>query len=55
VYPALDLVEGFFEVPNRKGLAKTSAPFVPLSVAFTSSVFVGVGLICRCVGRQLVR
>jgi hypothetical protein len=52
VHPALDLVEGFREVPDRKGLAKTSAPFVP--VAFTSSVPVGVGLVSGCVGRQLV-
>jgi hypothetical protein len=48
------LVECFHEVPDGKGLAKTSAPFVPLSVAFTSSVLVGVGLVCRSVGRQLV-
>jgi hypothetical protein len=43
------------EVPDGKGLAETSAPFVPLSVAFTSSVFVGVSVVCGCVGRQLVR
>jgi hypothetical protein len=55
VYPALDLVEGFYEVPDGKALAETSVPFVPLSVAFTSSVPVGVGLVCGCVGRQLVR
>jgi hypothetical protein len=55
VYPALDLVEGFCEVPNGKGLAETSAPFVPLSVAFTSSVPVGVGLVSGRVGGQLVR
>jgi hypothetical protein len=50
VYPALDLVEGFSEVPDGKGLAETSAPFIPLSVAFTSSVPVGVSLVGRCVG-----
>jgi hypothetical protein len=55
VYPALDLVEGFCEVPDEKGLAETSAPFVPLSVAFTSSVPVGVGLVSGRVGGQLVR
>jgi hypothetical protein len=49
------LVECFREVPDGKGLAETSALFVPLSVAFTSSVPVGVGLVCGCVGRQLVR
>jgi hypothetical protein len=54
VYPALDLVKGFCEVPDGKGLAKTSAPFVPLSVAFTSSVPVGVGLVGEHVGGQLV-
>jgi hypothetical protein len=55
VYPALDLVEGFCEVPDEKGLAKTSAPFIPLFVAFTSSVPLGVGLVGGCVGGQLVR
>jgi hypothetical protein len=55
VYPALDLVEGFCEVPDEKGLAETSAPFVPLPVAFTSNVPVGVGLISGCIGGQLVR
>jgi hypothetical protein len=55
VHPALDLVECFCEVPDGKGLAETSAQFVPLSVAFTSSVLVGVGLVGGCVGGQLVR
>jgi hypothetical protein len=55
VYPALDLVEGFWEVPNGKGLAETSAPFVPLSVAFTSSVPVGVDLVSGRIGGKLVR
>jgi hypothetical protein len=54
VHPALDLVEGFREVPDGKGLEKTSVPFVPLSVAFTSSVPVGVDLVSGCIGRQLV-
>jgi hypothetical protein len=54
VHPALNLVEGFCEVPNAKGLAEMSAPFVPLSVAFTSSIPVGVGLVGGCIGRQLV-
>jgi hypothetical protein len=54
VHPALDLVECFREVPDGKGLAEMSASFVPLSVAFTSSVPVGVGLVGGCVGRQLV-
>jgi hypothetical protein len=55
VYPALDLVEGFREVPDGKGLEETSASFVPLSVAFTSSVPVGVVLVSGRVGGQLVR
>jgi hypothetical protein len=55
VYPALDLVEGFCEVPNGKGLAETSAPFVPLYVAFTSSVPVGVDLVSGRIGGKLVR
>jgi hypothetical protein len=49
------LVECFREVPNGKGLAEASTPFNPLSVAFTSSVPVGVGLVGGRVGRQLVR
>jgi hypothetical protein len=54
VHPALDLVECFREVPDGEGLAETSAPFVLLSVAFTSSVPVGVGLVGRRIGGQLV-
>jgi hypothetical protein len=49
------LVECFREVPDGKGLTETLTPFVPLSIAFMSSVPVGVGLIGGCVGRQLVR
>jgi hypothetical protein len=45
VCPALDLVEGFYEVPDGKGLTETLVPFIPLSVAFTSSVSIGVGLV----------
>jgi hypothetical protein len=55
VYPALDLVECFSKVADGEGVAETSAPFVPLSVAFTSGVFVRGGLVGGCVGRQLVR
>jgi hypothetical protein len=55
VHPALDLVECFRKVSDGKVLAEMSASFVPLSVAFTSSVLVGVGLVGGCVGRQLVR
>jgi hypothetical protein len=45
VHPALELVECFREVPDGKGLTETSASFVPLSIAFTSGVPVGVGLV----------
>jgi hypothetical protein len=55
VHPALDLVECFCEIPDGKGLAETSALFVPLSIAFTSSVPVGIGLVNGCVGGQLIR
>jgi hypothetical protein len=54
VHPAFDLVEGLCEIPDGKGLAETSASFIPLSVVFTSSVPVGVGLVYGCVARQLV-
>jgi hypothetical protein len=49
------LVECFREVPDGEGLEETLTLFVPLSVAFTSSVPVGVGLVGRLVGGQLVR
>jgi hypothetical protein len=55
VHLALDLVECFREVPDGEGLAETSVSFIPLSVAFTSSVPVGVGLVGGRVGGQLVR
>jgi hypothetical protein len=55
VHPALDLVECFCKVADGEGLAETSAPFVPLSVAFTPGVSVGGGLVGRRVGGQLIR
>jgi hypothetical protein len=54
-HPALDLLECFCKVADGEGLAETSAPFVPLSVAFTSGVPVGVGLVGGRVGGQLAR
>jgi CBS-domain-containing membrane protein len=48
------LVESLCEVPDGQVVSETSTSFVPLPVAFTSSVLVGVGLICGCIGRQLV-
>jgi hypothetical protein len=55
VYPALDLVECFSKVADGEGVAETSAPFITLSVAFTSGVSVSGGLVGRRVGGQLVR
>jgi hypothetical protein len=54
VYPTLDLIESFCEVVDGEVVSKTPAPYVPLSVALTSSIPVGIGLIRGCVGRQLV-
>jgi hypothetical protein len=54
VYSALDLVECFSKVADGEGVAETLAPFVPLSVAFTSGVSVGGGLVGGRVGGQLV-
>jgi hypothetical protein len=48
------LVESLCEVADGEVVSKTPAPFVPLSVALTSSVPAGVGLIHGCIGRQLV-
>jgi hypothetical protein len=55
VYLALDLVECFCEVVDGEGLVEVSAPFVLLSVAFTSGVPVGGGLVGGRVAGQLVR
>jgi hypothetical protein len=49
VQPVFDLVKCFREVPYGKALME-----VPLPVALTSSVLVIAGLICGCIGRQLV-
>jgi hypothetical protein len=54
VYPTLDLVKSLCEGADGEVVSKTPMPFVPLSVALTSSVPVGVGLIRGCVGRQLI-
>jgi hypothetical protein len=55
VYSTLDLVECFSEVADGEGVTETTTPFVTLSVAFTSGVSVGGGLVGRRVGGQLVR
>jgi hypothetical protein len=54
VYPALDLLEGFCEVADGEVVSETPASFIPPSVALTSSVPIGVGLIRGCFSRQLV-
>jgi hypothetical protein len=54
VYPALDLFKGLFKVADGEVVSETPAPFVPPSVALTSSVPVGVGLIRGCFSRQLI-
>jgi hypothetical protein len=48
------LVESLCEVADGQVVSETPTPFVPLSVALTSSVPVGVGLIRGCVGKQLI-
>jgi hypothetical protein len=53
VYSTLDLVKSLCEVADGKVVSKTPASFVPLSVALTLSVPVGVSLICGCFSRQL--
>jgi hypothetical protein len=54
VYSALDCFESFRKVADGEAVSEPPAPFVALPVTLTSSVPVGGGLICRCVGRQLV-
>jgi hypothetical protein len=54
VYSALDGLESFCEVADGEVVSKTPAPFVALSVTLTSIVPVGIGLIRRCISRQLV-
>jgi hypothetical protein len=54
VYSALERLESICEVADGEVITDTPAPFVALSVTLTSSVPVGVGLIRRCISRQLV-
>jgi hypothetical protein len=54
VYSALDRLESFCEVADGEVVSETPTLFVVLSVTLTSSVPVGVGLIRRCISRQLV-
>jgi hypothetical protein len=48
------LVESLCEVADGEAVSEMSTLFVPLSVAFTSSVPVGVGLIRGSIGGELI-
>jgi hypothetical protein len=54
VYSALDRLESFREVADGEIVSETLASFAALPVTLTSSVSVGGGLVCWCIGRQLV-
>jgi hypothetical protein len=54
MHPTFNLVKRLYEVPYGEALTETSTPFVMLPVTLTSGVLVVVGLVCGCVGRQLV-
>jgi hypothetical protein len=54
MHPAFNLVERLCEVPNGEALTETPTPFVAPHVTLTSGVLVIIGLVCGCVGRQLV-
>jgi hypothetical protein len=54
VYSSLDRLESFREIADGEVVSEMSAPFAALPVALTSSISVGGGLICWCVGRLLV-
>jgi hypothetical protein len=54
VYSALDRLESFREIADGEVVSETPAPFAALPVTLTSSVSVGGGLVCWCIGRQLV-
>jgi hypothetical protein len=55
VYSALDGFESFCEVADGEVVSEMQASFVLFFVMLTSSVHVGVGLICGCFSRQFVR
>jgi hypothetical protein len=54
VYSSLDRLESFREIADGEVVSETPAPFAALPVALASSVSVGGGLVCWCIGRQLV-
>jgi hypothetical protein len=55
VYSALDRLESFRKVADGEVVSEPPASLAALPVTFASCVPVGDGLVCRCVGRQLVR
>jgi hypothetical protein len=54
LYFALDSLESFCKVADGKVVSEAPAPFIAPPVTLTSSVPVGVGLIRRCISRQLI-
>jgi hypothetical protein len=54
LHPVGDLVQGLVEFPDAESLLETSTVFVPLPVAFTPGILVISGLVCGCIGGQLV-
>jgi hypothetical protein len=54
VYSALDRLESLREVADGKVVSEPPAPFAALPVALASGIPVGDGLVCGCIGRQLV-
>jgi hypothetical protein len=54
VYSALNRLESFREIADGEVVSETPAPFAALPVTLASSVPVGGGLVCWCIGRHLV-
>jgi hypothetical protein len=54
VYSAFDLLESFRKVADGEVVSEPPAPLVALPVTLASSVPIGGGLVCRCIGRQLI-
>jgi hypothetical protein len=54
VYPVLNRLESFREVADGEVVSEAPASFAALPVTFASSISVGGGLVCWCIGRQLV-
>jgi hypothetical protein len=54
VYSALNHLESFREIADGEVVSEAPAPFAALPVTLASSVAVGGGLVCWCIGRHLV-